>query len=74
MAIGASRPNPGSLPHTQPRPGAGAPIPHDPRQQTITPQEVEAKINEALAQDVDTLAEEAEVLSRAHQILHEALQ
>lgn len=71
-----------SAPHPGPRPGPrpsaqggpGGPVPHDPRQPRVTPEEVAAQVNEILSEDAEDLAAEADQLSRAHAVLHEALQ
>ncbi|MDU0477624.1 hypothetical protein QVA66_00020 [Staphylococcus chromogenes] len=51
-----------------------APKPHDPRALRVTPEEVERQVTEILGESPSTLAEEAEQLARAHDVVHNALQ
>ncbi|SER52822.1 hypothetical protein [Corynebacterium cystitidis] len=51
-----------------------APKPHDPRTSAISPEDLTQQIDEILAQPVNNLAEETERLTRAHSVLHDALQ
>lgn len=49
------------------------PIPRDPRSPRITPEDVDRRITEILDEPAETLAEQADRLSRAHTVLSEAL-
>lgn len=50
------------------------PMPRDPRAPYTTPDEVTAQFEEILAEDTDSLADEVDVLTRAHAVLGHALQ
>lgn len=50
------------------------PLPRDPRAPHTTPGEVTEKFEGILAEDTETLAQEVDVLTRAHAVLGEALQ
>lgn len=52
----------------------GAPIPHDPRQPKVTPEQLDEAVAAVLSEPVESLTEEATVLARAHDIVHSALQ
>ncbi|WP_394281658.1 hypothetical protein [Corynebacterium sp.] len=51
-----------------------APKPHDPRTTAVRPEDLTRTFDEILAQPADTLAEEVDLLARAHSVLHDALQ
>lgn len=51
-----------------------SPKPHDPRELGASPQTIQDRFNAALNAVPADLEEEAEMLSRAHDILHEGLQ
>lgn len=50
-----------------------APKPHDPRTTQHNPQEVRERVEEILAEPVQSLVDEASQLSRAHDVLSDAL-
>lgn len=50
------------------------PIPRDPRTLQTTPEDVDRKIAEILGAAAPTLADEAEQLEKAHDVLRDALQ
>lgn len=50
------------------------PKPHDPRQQGIEPDEVKSELENILSETPTDLAAESELLARAHEVLHSALQ
>lgn len=50
------------------------PIPHDPRQPKVTPEQIDAAVAEVLSEPAQELADEAAQLARAHEIVHSALQ
>lgn len=52
----------------------GHPLPRDPRQPKVTPEDVDKAVAEALSAPTATLQEEAAALARAHDIVHNALQ
>lgn len=62
-------PNPGMMARQ-----SGSPKPHDPRELSVTPEEIQERFDEALSGDDSDLASEAEMLSQAHSVLHDALQ
>ncbi|MDT9408788.1 hypothetical protein [Corynebacterium rouxii] len=49
------------------------PKPHDPQSVSINPSQIAAKISEVLAQNPNSLHDEAQLLMRAHSLLHDAL-
>lgn len=51
-----------------------APKPRDPRQLTVTAEEITSQVDTILAEDAATLQEEVDLLTRAHAVLNEALQ
>ncbi|WP_168166938.1 hypothetical protein [Corynebacterium sp. HMSC04H06] len=50
------------------------PIPHDPRQTQVSPEDVDAKIAEIFNEPVGDLPEEVDQLNNAHEVLRAALQ
>lgn len=52
----------------------GAPIPRDPRQPAVAPEDLDRAVAEVLSEPTTTLQEEAAALARAHDIVHQALQ
>lgn len=60
-------PNPSTM-------AGNAPKPHDPRDTGISPEEIQQRFDEALEAVPLDLTEEAAMLSRAHDVLHDALQ
>ncbi|WP_291313518.1 hypothetical protein [Corynebacterium sp. UBA2622] len=52
----------------------GAPVPHDPRAPRIDGDTLSAQIRDILAEPSGSLREELDQLTRAHVVLHEALQ
>lgn len=63
----SSHPNPSMMARNNP-------IPHDPRNAGASPEDIQQQFDAALDTTPSNLAEEAEMLSRAHDVLHEALQ
>ncbi|AEK92290.1 Hypothetical protein CpMEX30_1020 [Corynebacterium pseudotuberculosis] len=53
---------------------AETPKPHDPRAQKISPDEVRSELEKILSEVPNDLATESELLARAHEVLHSALQ
>lgn len=51
-----------------------APKPHDPRAPRVTAEELEEEFAAVLSEPADDLAAELEQLSKAHALLHQALQ
>lgn len=51
-----------------------APIPRDPRELAMTPEQVDAEIARILSEPAADSAEQAEQLDRAHRVLRDALQ
>lgn len=51
-----------------------APIPRDPRQLAVTPEELDSSIEEILSQPAGDLVAEAQQLDQAHELLRAALQ
>ncbi len=51
-----------------------APKPHDPRRPGVTPAEVDQRVSQILGEPAASLADEAEQLEAAHDVLHQALQ
>lgn len=51
-----------------------APKPHDPRTPHVSVEELREQFNGMLAEPAETLAEEVAQLTRAHSLLHDALQ
>lgn len=51
-----------------------APKPHDPRTPHVSVEELREQFNGVLAEPAETLAEEVAQLTRAHSLLHDALQ
>lgn len=51
-----------------------APKPHDPRATHVSAEELREQFNELLAEPAETLAGEVALLTRAHSLLHDALQ
>lgn len=51
-----------------------APKPHDPRTPRVSVEELREQFNGMLAEPAETLAEEVAQLTRAHSLLHDALQ
>lgn len=51
-----------------------APKPQDPRRPSITPEEVDERVSRILATPATALADEAEQLAAAHDVLNQALQ
>ena len=50
------------------------PVPRDPRQIAVTPDELNQSIDEVLAEPAGDLEAQAEQLSKAHELLRAALQ
>ncbi|AIU91663.1 hypothetical protein [Corynebacterium ulcerans] len=50
------------------------PKPHDPHLQGVTPGEVKSELEKILSETPSDLAAESELLARAHEVLHSALQ
>ncbi|AIU32619.1 MULTISPECIES: hypothetical protein [Corynebacterium] len=50
------------------------PKPHDPRLQGVDPDEVKSELENILSETPTDLAAESELLARAHEVLHSALQ
>ena len=67
MEIVSLEPNPSMMAQHSPKP-------HDPRELGASPQTIQDRFNAALEAAPADLEEEAEMLSRAHDILHEGLQ
>ncbi|MBI9000360.1 hypothetical protein M0E87_10655 [Corynebacterium sp. CCM 9185] len=60
--------------HPKPGPRLGGPLPGDPGASRMTPEQLATSLDAVLGEAPATLAEEADQLTRAHQILHDALQ
>lgn len=50
------------------------PIPHDPRQTQVSPEDVDVKIAEIFNEPAGDLPEEVDQLNNAHEVLRAALQ
>lgn len=50
-----------------------APVPRDPRKPKTTPEQVDARVAEILSEPTADLKEEADMLARAHAVVHDAL-
>ncbi|MCK7674612.1 hypothetical protein [Corynebacterium pygosceleis] len=60
--------------HPVPGPRPGTPRPGDHTVTRITPEQLGESLDAVLGEQASTLAQEADQLTRAHQILHDALQ
>ncbi|AEX44175.1 hypothetical protein CDHC01_1108 [Corynebacterium diphtheriae HC01] len=49
------------------------PKPYDPQNDSLSPSQIASDISELLAQNPNNLHDEAQLLTRAHSLLHDAL-